>query len=289
MSEVEIRHVRTEDEFTACVDLQRDTWGWSFSDVVPVSMLQISVKMGGVCLGAFGPRGELLGLVYGITGVRQGELAHWSHMLAVRPEVRDRGIGRRLKLAQADALRALGVSTVYWTFDPLVARNAHLNLNLLGVTIDEYVPDMYGRSDSDLHQLGTDRFIVKWALAGEAFDGHRGGADRSAAQGVGRPEALAPRSAGAVLVAPEGVGGGRRPGGSADAPDGADYMDAETVEVLIPGDIEAVEARSVDEALAWRRTTRRAFTRLLGAGASVAGFLPDREYGRYVLVRKSGS
>ena len=283
MSEVEIRHVRTEDEFTACVDLQRDTWGWAFSDVVPVSMLQISVKMGGVCLGAFGPRGELLGLVYGITGVRQGELAHWSHMLAVRPELRDQGIGRRLKLAQADALRALGVSTVYWTFDPLVARNAHLNLNLLGVTIDEYVPDMYGRSDSDLHQLGTDRFIVKWALAGEAFDGHRGGADRSAARGVGRPEALASRSAGAVLVAPEGVGGGVLADG------GADYMEAEMVEVLIPGDIEAVEARSVDEALAWRRTTRRAFTRLLGAGASVAGFFPDRDYGRYVLVRKPGS
>ena len=264
MSEVEIRHVRTEDEFTACVDLQRDTWGWSFSDVVPVSMLQISVKMGGVCLGAFGPRGELLGLVYGITGVRQGELAHWSHMLAVRPELRDRGIGRRLKLAQADALRALGVSTVYWTFDPLVARNAHLNLNLLGVTIDEYVPDMYGRSDSDLHQLGTDRFIVKWCLKGE----------------VGRVGPVVPQSTGAVLVAPEGVVGG---------PGGADYMDAETVEVLIPGDIEAVEARSVDEALAWRRTTRRAFTRLLGAGASVAGFFPDREYGRYVLVRKPGS
>ena len=231
MSEVEIRHMRTEDEFAASVDLQRDTWGWSFSDVVPVSMLQISVKMGGVCLGAFGSRGELMGFVYGITGVRKGELAHWSHMLAVRPEVRDEGIGKRLKLAQADALRALGVNTVYWTFDPLVARNAHLNLNVLGVTIDEYVPDMYGRSDSELHQLGTDRFIVRWRLQGEG-----------------------------------------------DAPDGADYTDAETV-----------EARSVDEALEWRRTTRRAFTRLLGAGASVAGFFPDREYGRYVLVRKPAS
>ncbi|MCY4571339.1 MAG: GNAT family N-acetyltransferase [Gemmatimonadetes bacterium] len=242
MSEVEIRHMRTEDEFAASVDLQRDTWGWSFSDVVPLSMLQISVKMGGVCLGAFGSRGELMGFVYGITGVRKGELAHWSHMLAVRPEVRDQGIGKRLKLAQADALRALGVRTVYWTFDPLVARNAHLNLNVLGVTIDEYVPDMYGRSDSELHQLGTDRFIVRWSLQGEGA-----------------------------------------------APDGADYTDAETVEVLIPADIEAVEARSVDEALEWRRTTRRAFTRLLGAGASVAGFFPDREYGRYVLVRKPGS
>lgn len=240
MDEVDIRHLRTEDEFAACIDLQRDTWGSSFSDVVPVSMLQVSVKMGGVCMGAFGPDRKLAGFVYGITGVRKGELAHWSHMLAVRPDLRDQGIGRRLKLAQADALRALGVKNVYWTYDPLVARNAHLNLNLLGAAIDEYVPDMYGQSDSSLHRLGTDRFIVKWCPDGEA-------ADR-----------------------PRGDGG-------------------ETVEVVIPSDIEAVEARSVDEALEWRRTTRDAFTRLLADGGRVAGFVPGREYGRYLLVRKTGA
>lgn len=273
MSEVEIRHLQNEDEFKACVDLQRDTWGWSFSDVVPVSMLQVAVKMGGVCLGAFGPREKLLGFVFGITGLRKGELAHWSHMLAVRPEVRDRGIGKRLKLAQADALRALGVRTVYWTYDPLVARNAHLNLNRLGVTIDEYVPDMYGRSDSDLHQLGTDRFIVRWCL------------EREGAGAGPRP----PRREGAVVVAPQGVAAEGGPGIPADALGGADYTEAAIVEVLIPGDIEAVAARSAAEALAWRRTTRRAFIRLLGAGASVAGFFPDREYGRYVLVRRPGS
>ena len=238
MDQVDIRHLRTEDEFAACIDLQRETWGSSFSDVVPVSMLQVSVKMGGVCMGAFGPDRELAGFVYGITGVRKGELAHWSHMLAVRPDLRDRGIGRRLKMAQADALRALGVKAVYWTYDPLVARNAHLNLNLLGATIDEYVPDMYGTSDSELHRLGTDRFIVRWCLEGEAPDRRRGDDD-------------------------------------------------ETVEVVIPGDIEAVEARSVDEALEWRRTTRDAFTRLLGDGGRVEGFVPGREYGRYLLVRKA--
>ena len=259
MAEVEIRHVRSEGEFSACVELQRDTWGRSFSDIVPVSMLQVAVKVGGICMGAFGPGGGLRGFVFGVTGVRKGEPAHWSHMLAVRPEARDQGLGRRLKLAQADALRAAGVKTVYWTYDPLVARNAHLNLNLLGVAVDEYVPDMYGQSDSDLHQLGTDRFIVRWDLEGQ-------GADESSL--LGGDEA----SAEAVVA----------PGGSAD------YMDAETVEVLIPADIEAVEARSVDEALAWRRTTRRAFTRLLGAGATVVGFRRDREFGRYV-VRTAGS
>lgn len=237
---MEIRHIRTRGEFVACVDLQGATWGRAFSDIVPVSMLQISVKMGGTCIGAFGPDGLLRGFVFGVTGLRNGELAHWSHMLAVSPEVRNRGIGKRLKLAQGEALRAAGVNTVYWTYDPLVARNAHLNINHLGVIVDQYVPDMYGESDSDLHQLGTDRFIVRWCLDEEAA--------------------------------------GREPAEGAD-----------TVEVVIPSDIEAIEARSVDEAREWRRTTRRAFTRLLGAGGRVAGFVPGREYGRYLVVRKPGA
>ena len=229
-------------------------------------MMQVAVKVGGICMGAFGPGGGVRGFVFGVTGVRRGEPAHWSHMLAVRSEARDQGLGRRLKLAQADALRAAGVKTVYWTYDPLVARNAHLNLNLLGATVDEYVPDMYGRSDSDLHRLGTDRFVVKWCLEGEG----------------GAPGGGSPRRRASVVVAPEGVA---REG----APGGGDYAEAEVVEVLIPGDIEAVEARSVEEALAWRETTRRAFTRLLGAGARVAGFSRDREYGRYLVVRKPAS
>ena len=251
----EIRHVRTPDEFAACVDLQGETWGWSFSEVVPVSMLRITAKMGGICMGAFDPGGTLLGFVYGMTGLNKGELAHWSHMLAVRPGARDRGIGRRLKVAQKEALRAAGVDTMYWTYDPLVARNAHLNLNILGVTVDEYVPDMYGESDSLLHQLGTDRFIVKWDLRGG------GGAGSGGRDGVG----MAP-----------------------GADDEVAWRGAEVVEVLIPNDIEAVEARSADEALEWRLATRRAFTQLLGRGGRVAAFVPGRAHGRYVVKGMRG-
>ena len=244
--EIRIRPARTRDEFVACVDLQRDTWGRSFSDVVPLSMLQITAKMKGVVTGAFGPDGTLHGFVYGVTGLRRGELAHWSHMLAVRPEARNQGIGRRLKLAQRDELRSVGVKTMYWTFDPLVARNAHLNLNLLGATVDEFVQDMYGTSDSELHQLGTDRFIAKWDL---------GGADP-----------------------PPGAG-------PAPAPPPTPHPDA--VEVLIPRDIEAVEARSFDEALGWRRSTRRAFNRLLNRPGTrpyaIHAFVPGETHGTYVL------
>ncbi len=259
-AEVEIRPIATRDEFVACVNLQGDTWGRGFSEIVPLSMLQITAKMKGVVTGAFGSDGKLYGFVYGVTGLRRGELAHWSHMLAVRPEARDQGIGSRLKLAQKEELRAVGVKTMYWTFDPLVARNAHLNLNRLGAAVDEFVPNMYGESDSELHQLGTDRFIVKWDLAGSG----NAGPVRERAPGQADPRSCT-----------------CQPGQEAPSPS----PDVEVVEVLVPRDIEAVEARSFEEALAWRRTTRRAFRSLLDGPYHVSQFVPGEVHGTYVVSR----
>ena len=260
-AQIEIRPARTRADLEACVELQRDTWGKSFSEVVPVSMMQVTCKMGGICMGAFAPGGEMLGVVYGVTGVRNGELAHWSHMLAVRPRARNMGIGKRLKLAQREGLKARGVSTMYWTYDPLVARNAHLNLNLLGASIDRFVPDMYGASDSDLHRSGTDRFIVKWDLNAECT-----------AAAVARREARARRGGSRPML---GI-----PGDDVQVPRGLD-----AVEVVIPSDIEAIEARSFDEALEWRRSSRRAFQKLLAGPYEVSGFIAGGKHARYVVSR----
>src|SRR6201999_2681869 len=113
---------------------------------------------------------------FGLTGVRGGRLVHWSHMLAVAPGARDLGLGTRLKLFQRDLLRELGVLSVLWTYDPLEARNAHLNLNRLGAEVVEYVEDMYaGEMGSDLAEgIGTDRFIVDWRIDGEPGGGKAG-------------------------------------------------------------------------------------------------------------------
>ncbi len=159
-----IRSMRSRADFSACVGLQKETWGPDYSDVVPISMMQVTRKVGGVGLGAFLPDGEMIGFAYGVSGVREGSLVHWSHMTAVRPEWQNQGVGKALKLKQKDKLLGFGIRLMFWTYDPLVARNAHFNLNRLGVEIDEYVPDLYGPSDSPLHQLGTDRFIVRWRL-----------------------------------------------------------------------------------------------------------------------------
>jgi predicted GNAT superfamily acetyltransferase len=158
---LEIRPLRTWPEYHACVALQQEIWGAEF-EVVPASLMLAAEHIGALALGAFARDGSLQGFVFGLTGVRAGELAHWSHMLGVRTAYRDRGIGRRLKEQQLAELAARGIQRVYWTFDPLQARNAHLNLNRLNAQVLEYVVDMYGASQSPLHcDLATDRLVVE--------------------------------------------------------------------------------------------------------------------------------
>src|SRR5581483_6808097 len=141
-----------------------------FSERVPAALLKVAQRIGGIAAGAFAPDGRIVGFVFGLTGIENGEIVHWSDMLAVHADFRDHGIGRHLKEFQRATLAPLGVTRIYWTFDPLVARNAHLNLNRLGARVVEYVPDMYGaETSSSLHRgVGTDRFVVAWSINGTA-------------------------------------------------------------------------------------------------------------------------
>jgi predicted GNAT superfamily acetyltransferase len=161
---IAIRHLTEPAELDGCVALQRAIWGETFNELVPRAILMVAGKLGGVVAGAFDGE-RLVGFVFGLTGVREGRLAHWSDMLAVAPGCRDHGIGRALKAFQRDAVVALGVTEMYWTYDPLISRNAHFNLNRLGAEVVEYVPDMYGATGSALHGgVATDRFVVRWRL-----------------------------------------------------------------------------------------------------------------------------
>lgn len=170
-----IRDFSTQADYDACVELQRDTWGRDFNDVVPASIQKVSQKIGGVAAGAFDAAGRLVGFVYGMTGVKSGTIVHWSDMLAVRPEAQNAGLGRRLKEHQRKAVAKLGGELIYWTFDPLQARNAHLNFNVFGVRAEEYVRDMYGENTgSELHRgIGTDRLVVAWPVKERALERRR--------------------------------------------------------------------------------------------------------------------
>ena len=248
---IELRRLATQEEYAAAVALQRETWGDQFDELVPTTMMQVVQKVGGVAAGAFAD-GRLVGFVFGITGVRRGRLVHWSDMLAVRPEARDAGLGRRLKHFQRELLREIDVQTMYWSYDPLVARNAFLNLERLGARVDEYVVDMYGTSTgSPVHDvIGTDRFVVAWDLAEERVEG--GGRAADSASWDESPIVNAPAKAG---------------GPPAERP----LLDAPALRVQIPADVHALIVADPATAAAWRTTTRRAFTHYLPRGWSVVG------------------
>ena len=163
-----IRPFASIDEFKECVRFQEETWGKDFSERVAVAILKVSQRLGGIAAGAYDAEGGLAGFVFGMTGVQEGQIVHWSDMLAVRPELQDAGLGTRLKAYQRDELISRGVMRMHWTFDPLEAKNAHLNLNKLGAVAGEYVRDMYGQTGSPLHRgIGTDRFVPtpgRWTL-----------------------------------------------------------------------------------------------------------------------------
>lgn len=143
-SDLHIRPVTSLREFRACADLQEDVWGPNYTDSVPASLLQVATYVGGIVLGAFTDTNELVGFLFGLTGIDGDEVVHWSHLLGVRDSARNMGVGRLLKEAQRSELARRGVQRMSWTFDPLVAKNAYLNLNRLGARVVAYAPDMYG-------------------------------------------------------------------------------------------------------------------------------------------------
>ena len=263
--EVTIRPFASRGDYAACVALQRDVWGEHFADVVPPTLLMVSQRLGGVAAGAFDAGGRLLGFVFGLTGIRDGEPLHWSDMLAVRPEARGAGLGRRLKLFQRDQLLEKGVRRMQWTYDPLVARNANLNLNSLGAVPVEYVVNLYGETGSALHAgLDTDRFIVEWRLDEPVAAGSGGPGD--AAPGRGSSEAPAGTSpvspdVRATAIVDLAYATGERP-----LPSGP------RVRVAAPADIEALKAADSSQARAWQRMQRLAFTHYLGRGYRVSRF-----------------
>lgn len=252
---IEVRPLRTQEEFARCVELQNEVWGAEFTERVPAALLKVTQRIGGIAAGAFHDD-DLLGFVFGMTGLEHDRLVHWSDMLAVREDMRDHGIGRRLKEYQRDTLRARGITRMYWTFDPLVSRNAHLNINRLGAHVVEYVPNMYGgETSSVLHRgLGTDRFIVAWDLDREPAATHVSESAREA-------PVLNPMGSDGLPIVPDLTGHAR------------DVV----VRIAVPAAIDQVQSESISTATRWRVSTRCAILWAVDAGYRVTGFIHEND------------
>ncbi|MGH7637837.1 MAG: hypothetical protein ACREOK_09295 [Gemmatimonadaceae bacterium] len=266
---VTIRPLSSQSDLHACVQLQYDTWGRDFKDAVPASILHVSQLVGGVAAGAFDAADRLVGFVFGITGVEDGQIVHWSDMLAVREEARNSGIGRELKDFQRREVAKVGGRVIYWTYDPLVSRNAHLNFNVFGVRVARYVRDMYGgETGSDLHRgIGTDRLVVAWPVADAELETRRS----EIAAIAGEQTALESP----LLGDPDAEGRTEPPAAAARA------------RIAAPLDITSIQKNDPAAAARWRTLTREAFERCLAAGFRVQGFTLDRakDRGHYLLAR----
>lgn len=271
MPAFEIRPLEGRDEFAACVALQERTWGRDFNERVPSTILRIAQETGGIASGAFAPDGSLIGFVFGITGWVGGAPLHWSDMLAVAPEARDRGVGIALKLHQRQQLLARGVDVVVWTFDPLEARNAHVNLSRLGAVARTHRRDYYEGSSSPLHAgIGTDRLFVTWEIAGERVAQRLAGATRAPA--LDDVLRAAPLNAIEDAAMPRCA--------EPRMPD-----DASRVRIAVPADIQALRDRDLGLAVEWRQRTRAAFEAALSRGYETRELVRDGAVAWYLLER----
>jgi predicted GNAT superfamily acetyltransferase len=166
---IRIAPLAAHAEFERCVEIQIVVWGYSEGDLIPKRAFIVAASIGGQVIGAFDdaqPGGSaIVGFAMSLPGYREGRPYLHSHMLAVLPEYRNAGLGRRLKLAQRDDALARGIELMEWTFDPLEIKNAHLNLARLGAISRRYRRDFYGPSTSPLQGgLPTDRLVAEWWL-----------------------------------------------------------------------------------------------------------------------------
>lgn len=163
MTLVIFRDLRDMAEFRAAEELQRQVWGEG-DQPDPADLMFVIQAEGGLVGGAW-LDGRLMGYVFGFP-TRDPQVQH-SHRLAVHPQARGLGLGIKLKIYQRDWCLQHGITHARWTFDPLRAVNASLNIHSLGAESDTYLPDYYGEMAGINAGLGSDRLLVDWDLASD--------------------------------------------------------------------------------------------------------------------------
>jgi len=166
MSPPVIKILEAPEDMPAVEALQRAVWPGSETDVVPAHMLITAVHNGGLLVGAF-VENQLVGFVFGFPGIEftpdGPRPKHCSHMMGIHSDQRDSGIGFALKRAQWQMVRHQGLDHITWTYDPLLSRNAYLNIAKLGAVCNTYRRSEYGDMRDGLNAgLPSDRFMVDW-------------------------------------------------------------------------------------------------------------------------------
>lgn len=281
-AEIEIGELQRAEQMEALQYLQEEAWG--SEERVPASQMAAAVHNGGLVLAAF-IQDKPVGFSYAFPGHKKDGVYLWSQRLAVDPWLRDRGIGEQLKRVQYQWALENAYPEIRWSFDPLRARNAHLNLNKLGAVGIEYANDLYGQRNDPANQgLRSDRLIVSWRVSPQA--------------NVARPAVFAAEGEAAdyrslqALMQETSPAGPNRPHpwklaqafdvdtGTIPLPHPPDSQRLEQqaqrdrVGVPVCADIDEVRALSPSAALAWQMALREAMSCLFACGMQAVALLP---------------
>lgn len=268
MNEIEIRLCSRWEDCVQCEELQKRVWQLpDYRDAVPANLLITAVKNGGLLIGAF-DGAQMIGFAFGFLGSERAagsnanalRLKHTSHMLAVLPEVRVRGLGARLKWFQrAEAIKQ-GLDLMTWTFDPLQAINAHLNLSRLGAIARRYSRDVYGEMTDALNAgMASDRFEVEWYLNSERVRAKERGAGSERSEIASAPRVYEIEWTRDALprVVDENM------------------LFEGTNLVEIPSDLNTLKAQNLELAAEWREITRGTFERAFAVGYAAVDFIRE--------------
>jgi len=270
MARIEIRLLKDVEEYRQCEPIQAHTWGQTGATC---EVLTAAQKYGGALIGTL-IDGKVVGFIFAFLGKYHGQLIHWSHMMAVEAEYRDRGFGFQMKLVHRKVALERGIKSICWTFDPLQSRNARLNISRLGAVGEEYLRDCYGRFPSPLENgLPSDRWVANWRIATARVEKRLRGES---------PEfnPLLPRVNDTRLTS-DGFPENRkiRLG-----------LCHRRLLVEVPSQTEAMRSQALPLALRWRMDSRRIFQHYLAAGYRAENFFPPRPAteGRcYYLLQRS--
>lgn len=278
MVSIDIRSLRALPELRAAVELQKVYWGNNLESVIPAHMLFSLANHGGHVLAAF-DGDKMVGVLIGFLGTSEQDskrpamagLQIVSKRMVVLPEYRNHGVGYRLKLAQREIAMTQGIRLVTWTFDPLLAANAHLNIRKLGITSHTYLENYYGtEGESGLVTLGaSDRLQAEWWVTNRRVEERLFGSriDLSLEQYLG---------ANTVILNPTTLtsDGVLLPSEATTAPIGSMAL------LEIPVNFPALVESNPSLAQVWRTHTRALFKSLFNAGFMVTDFLRTTFQGR---------
>ncbi len=259
-----IRSLERIEELHGCEAIEKVVWQVDDREIVPASMLRALQHAGGLVAGAFDGE-RMVGYVLGFPSRPEGERAPGlhSHLLAVLPEFRKSGLGRALKRYQRDWCLERGLDWVSWTYDPLLAANARLNLEQLGAVGVAYHADFYGKLGGVVYgSLATDRLLVRWDLTDAEV--------RALADGPLRPPPAGPPPPMALDQDEHG----------APTPPRTD-LDAEVVRIRVPKAFPPLLYEAPEQAAAWRTAVRATMGRYVAEGYRAVRFLD----GSYWLER----